>query len=483
LTKEIDLLFARLEWPSGLVRERACVAIAELLCDPSESEITFEYLMNWIKSQRLESISLYGLLILYKARSIKPDLCFSEYITSDIFKPSLLTNLLLLKLGMQPEEINNSFYIMKKTVVPKSHEKFFTRNLSIYPGAYIVKSIDEKKGFNFSQHWLHEWSNIVSELDIKLSRGSFNYWGREDSEHYSAFDVMFSEIFRSAFLRSLAWAVKQHGFNLHEAHFLALRNCPLDLGLWNMNIGNRPDDWPFVEHMESEIDTTPSRVWSRVNDLWSKQETIKSSLVEASGIVHSSENLVYHLQIRGVLQKCIGKEEPNLEEIYDQLERGFEFGPSELIFSGRLKSEDIESIQSGDWLIITLTKNIWPATIPRWQFWRMNSIYLPHGALVEEPLEYECTEDSIQILKQGTVIGEWKDWLHGFTEKTIANLPPNSGNVLYLDREIIQSICEEKGLTFSWFCKLTCFSREHSYEKFITSHFYDQIGGTSIVLP
>ncbi|WP_270171038.1 hypothetical protein [Paenibacillus sp. SYP-B4298] len=483
MTNEFDLLFARLEWPSGLVRERACLAIAELLCDPSESEITFAYLKDWIKAQKLESISLYGLIILHKARSIKPDLCFPEDVTSNIFKPSILTNLLLIELGMLPQDLNHSFFIMEREEVPKSHEKFFARNLKVYPGAYIVERIDQKTGNNFSEHWLHEWSNIVSELNLKLSRESFNYWGREDSEHYSVFDVMFSEIYRSAFLRSLAWAVNQHGFNLHEAIFLALRNCPVDLGLWNVKVGNKPDDWPFVEKLESEIDTTPSKIWNQVNELWSKQQTSKNNLVHASGIVHTSDNLVYHLQIIGVLQKCIGKEEPDIEEIHDHLERGFGFGPSKLVFNGRLKKEEIEGIQSGDWLIMPLTKNIWPATIPRWQFWRMNSIYLPHGALTEEPLEYECTEESIQILKYGAVIGEWKDWMYGFTEKTEANLPPNTGSVLDLNKEIIQSLCEEMEMTFSWLCKISCFSREYSYEKYKTTHFYDKFGGTNIILP
>ncbi|BFT72476.1 hypothetical protein [Paenibacillus sp. P36] len=42
-------------------------------------------------------------------------------------------------------------------------------------------------------------------------------------------------------------------------------------------------------------------------------------------------------------------------------------------------------------------------------------------------------EESIQVLKYGAaVIGEWKDWMYGFTEKTEANLPPNTGSVLYL---------------------------------------------------
>ncbi|MCU6793335.1 hypothetical protein OB236_14570 [Paenibacillus sp. WQ 127069] len=295
---------------------------------------------------------------------------------------------------------------------------------------------------------------------------------------------MFSEVYRSAFLRSLAWAVEQKGFSIRDAYKLALRNSPVDLGLWNVKVGNKPDDWPYVLNQESDIDTVPSSIWGKVYEIWSKQQASKSNLVQASGIVHSSDNLVYHLQITGVLQRCIGKEGPDIEELYDHLESDeFEFGASKLFFNGRLKNEDqIEGIRSGDWLIIPMTKNIWPATIPRWQFWRMNSIYLPHGALIEEPLDYKCTEDSIQILKQGVLVGEWKDWMHGFSEMADANLPPNAGHTLYLNREFIQTLCDEMGMTLSWLCKLSCFSRDYSYGKYKSSVYYDKFGGSSIIL-
>ncbi|MCF7753165.1 hypothetical protein KQ941_01830 [Paenibacillus xylanexedens] len=483
MSNEFDLLFERLKWPSGLVRERACSAIAELLCDLNESEKTFEYLRKWIEAQKLESISLYGILILYKARSIKSDLHFPKYITTDIFKPSILGNLMLLKLNMQPIEINDSFYNLQSKTVPKSHESFFVKNLNVYPGAEEAGRIDQKFKISFFHHWLHEWSSIVSELNLKLSRKSFDYWGRSDAEHYTIFDVMFSEVYRSAFLRSLAWAVKQHNFNLEVAYLFALRNSPVDFGLWNLEMGSKPDDWPFVEMLGSGIDTTPSQIWHQVNELWSNYRISSRRLVHASGVVHSSDNLVYHLKISGVLQKSNGKDKPDIEKINNQLERNSEFGPIDLTFNGQIKKDIIQNVRSGDWLILPLTKNVVPATIPRWQFWRVGSIHLPYGTLSRKALEYQCTEESIQILEQGSVIGEWRDWMYDFTEKSFANLPHNTGSMLYLDQKFIESLCEEKGMTFVWICKITCYSRNSMHEKYKELNFYDQIGGTNIVLP
>ena len=46
-----------------MVRERACVAIADLLFDSRCAEITEKILINWINAQTLESISSIGLII------------------------------------------------------------------------------------------------------------------------------------------------------------------------------------------------------------------------------------------------------------------------------------------------------------------------------------------------------------------------------------------------------------------------------------
>ena len=67
----LRLLFTQLTWPSGLVRERACVQIAKLLLDPEYSGETRARLIAWMKSQNLESVNALGLLPFLLRDSIK----------------------------------------------------------------------------------------------------------------------------------------------------------------------------------------------------------------------------------------------------------------------------------------------------------------------------------------------------------------------------------------------------------------------------
>lgn len=98
--KDISFLLSRLTWPSGMVRERACVSIADLLLDPGNAKIIEISLLNWIKEQSLESTVSMGLLILLYAKTAYPKLALPprEVITAAIAKSSLLSHIMLKEL-------------------------------------------------------------------------------------------------------------------------------------------------------------------------------------------------------------------------------------------------------------------------------------------------------------------------------------------------------------------------------------------------
>jgi hypothetical protein len=69
LNRQFLLLFTRLTWPTPIVRERTCSAIAELLLDQQYSVPVKNYLLNWMANQKLESVATSGLLILLRAKT------------------------------------------------------------------------------------------------------------------------------------------------------------------------------------------------------------------------------------------------------------------------------------------------------------------------------------------------------------------------------------------------------------------------------
>jgi hypothetical protein len=59
----LPVLFARMEWPSLLVRERAASQIVALLKNPETCQVTGLALVEWLANRRLESLAANVLLI------------------------------------------------------------------------------------------------------------------------------------------------------------------------------------------------------------------------------------------------------------------------------------------------------------------------------------------------------------------------------------------------------------------------------------
>lgn len=97
LDNQLRLLFARLAWPSGLARERACAAIAGLLLDVQQSETTRQYLTYYLKYQALESLSALGLLSFLYAQERDSNITvkYARELVSAVTKNSILSWLLV----------------------------------------------------------------------------------------------------------------------------------------------------------------------------------------------------------------------------------------------------------------------------------------------------------------------------------------------------------------------------------------------------
>src|SRR5208337_765137 len=97
IDQNLFLLFSRLSWPSGMVRERTCAAIADLLNDSDWTDILQRSVLQWMKEQKLESMTVIGLLIFCKAKIENSSFRIpsTDIILSHISKPSILSCMLI----------------------------------------------------------------------------------------------------------------------------------------------------------------------------------------------------------------------------------------------------------------------------------------------------------------------------------------------------------------------------------------------------
>jgi len=494
IEKQISFLFSRVTWPSGMVRERTCTEIAKLIIDDRFSQPTYNYLLEWLQSQTLESIAAIGLLIFYRA--IILDKRFSlpseSELASVINKPSILSWILTNELTTN-RLASPDWGSLNSGTAPNnfSSNSFFGKYSQIFlPSIYTDRAyqIEKKNNIPFMHQWMYEWQKLLENLGKEPKIKPLDFRGWPDRDHYVAIDFELSEIYRSSYLRALAWSIMIGVLSEDEGEYLALETCPIDLGLWRIKPLSRPDWWPQVEEPKGQIDTLPGQIWSHVENLWNKQIGNNNWIIaEAEGRVFEGQSF-YDLTIHGIFQICRGSQEPDLEEILEWIHHlpRIRYIPPSLKIDGEIEKISTESLENdfGDWSILPVACRVKPYTVPRWQFWRcyrdvwtIATYFNPHN------WKLQCSELQMTISVGEEVVGKWNDWTNGLKEKLTANLPPASGQCLQIDRKIIEEFAKKTNSTFCWVCSLTGYYRKYEYGSFEIFSDYRQFGSSTIVHP
>lgn len=478
-----------------MVRERACTAIADIFIKTRCKEQVQRCLFRWMKAQTLESLAAIGLLVLLRAKMqdsnfVTPPI---QELLSIIHRPSVLSWMLINELA--PIKVPPPNWVaLNSGTAPKDFEfePFFTKySRNFLPPVYsdLAEEIEATERISFVKQWAFEWHRILDAIGKKPSRDSLYLWGREDSEHYIAIDFELSEVYRSAYLRALAWAIMIRALSENDARFLAMTTCPIDLGLWRLRPTSIPVWWPKTREPEGKIDTVPAQIFGHVERLWEEQRAQGDGWViaKADGRVHEG-NTIYDLEIFGLFQVCQGPSVPNLENLTDwyRWRNNVQYSPCSLRFEGVVKQISPANLSQnfGDWNVVPVACRVTPHTTPRWQFWRMyRSIWVPAPFLTSNSLTFRCSENSLIICDKEEIIAKWTDWTDSLREKTTANLPPSTGYSLLVQRTRIETFAEESHSVFCWVCRLTGYHRENDFQPYVSFVDYHQYGTTRIVTP
>lgn len=481
--QELLWLLSRLTWPSILARERACIGLATLLLHPQLGDIACSTLLDWIARQRLESIAAIGILPFLRAQIQN-----SGYrapctkLTHAIHVPSILSWLLLNELDSQ-QDLPLAEVWKHEATAPKDFSPlpFFAKYANNFlPPIYTdyVSTIERHERIPLTKQWAFEWQGLLSELGIQPNRRELDTWYRvlPSNEHYAGVDTMMSEIYRSAFLRGLAWA-KHQGLTIDIVDFFAVRTCPVDLGLWSVSPQPKPSWWPQLKQPAGQFDTNTAHVWQQVQFLWEQHQgnlSDNGTIVEASGIIYFGESL-YNLEIFGVFQRPIGPIAPDLDDVVTWYSESRDNEgevlsidqASPLHFGGGVAAQPKAILEShfADWIVTPAARlNVSHQTVPRWQMWRMQrGIWLPAPCLSELPLTIACEQDAIVIRNNEREVGQWIDWADGLEETQIEGIPFKSGQMLQVNSAIIEQFAQRNTMNFCWLCQLTSYSNGKSH--------------------
>lgn len=350
-----------------------------------------------------------------------------------------------------------------------------------------MKEVQDKTLLPMFRQWAFEWTQLVSTLGFQPSARALDFGGRPPGLRMLV-DFPLSEIYRSAYLRSLAWAVNSGKVPEEFAVFLAHEACPVDLGLWRVQPGTKPTWWPRPKPSPGPIDTVPARLSAALSGLWDKRHEVfrEHALLAAGGSLFYGST-IYSLSIRAMFQAAKGPVPGAPGEIMKACNEAQGSHTSQGIYFGgvlsSIRPEDI-SVVSRDWSILPASVYVRPRVFPRWQYWRgYRGVQLPAPFLASDKFSFRCEPDSIKVFDGATEIGSWQDWTDGVTEEFVNDTPHPHGWALSASWDLLEKFTRQSRSTLGWICEVKVLHREHEHESFRELSTYQLYGTTNLIRP
>src|SRR5262249_54648659 len=345
-----------------------------------------------------------------------------------------------------------------------SQEPLFKKYVRAYLPRFhddLATSIDRRLP-TFRRQWEYE-SRMVAHPSRRPSDDDLDFWfrGQRGEGPYTAADLYFSEVYRSAYLRTLAWAVSAGLMLPGEALSIAAKVSPVNVDLWRLNPSSEPAWWPSVEESSVGLDTAAPKIWTQIEQLWSIESTSSSEwrIAESTGIVRVGK-ATYNLEIFGAFQRFLGGAEPDIESIVRSFE---EMGTMSakfrwpLEFEGSIDGTEVADLSEGfgGWEVVPAVGPVQPMTSLRWQFWRYRGFWLPQPFLAGGHIQFAVGAQGLRAFSGNKVIAQWADWVNGLSEKRTEDLPMPGGQFLRVRRTYIEKFASANRATFCWVCRLS----------------------------
>lgn len=470
----LELLLARLSWPPCMVRERAAAQCVMLLADSDTCVEARRGLLAWLKDQPYETTSIYPLLILLRlqAEGNLDSLSPGEF-CSAVPVPSILSHILGLELGevsSQPD-----WYDWYTASAPKNYSpeaNFQKYKTHVVPPMYTLYADNLDQRCAFTRQWSYETEEVNRRAGLErvaLNRYFFDHVER--SQVIS--DTRYGSAVLSGFLRAISWMVHTGHASEEEACGLALKACPVDIGFWCVGTTPKPQWWLSLESSESDVDLVVGQLWEEVRQLWQENPVEGESCVvgSARGRVLVRSDVVYELEIQGVLQAVHSAEKPDpnvLKAMLDDLPLRHPLRSCPSI-SGPMGLPDVDTyeLSAGGWHILPITVSFTGSTSPRWQFYRFTKPpKIPASYLVNSQSDLVPQSQELLVNAGGRYLGSWHTWHDGLTEKSHEVLPVGVGCYTLVDRSAVMDFAEANRCTYCWIATVSVYFRKKDYGPF-----------------
>jgi hypothetical protein len=464
----IRFLIERLNWPVRMVRWIAAREYAGLLQSSKWSKRAKSIYLEWLSTRRFETEVTSGLAVLMFVESKHlPD--FQE-VARAIDKPSILADIMLQSIyGFG--NIRRGWLSSHSGEVDAAYqpEEYFDKHKAAHvPGILSgrFKDLEDRNGLPLMQQWAYEWQRIMKETDAPHS--GYPYHFVDSSRHRTGVNGQFSQrqcdVYRSAFLRTLACAVDQWHMPVELAEDLARLNMPVTRGIAEVHPSQRPA-W---------LGRNPELCCADASDL----EQIARQLVapRPNGyqpvtlkIPIDVETAEYgELLIAGVLATADFVPDPD-DKLYFRPSMGWTL-PERDTFGGQYRTANPEKFLSPGTTgaCVPICLDVWPRPSGFWHndyFHR--GIQLPAPYLVDAPLSVSANTSGIHIFDESkNNLADWSVWHDRWNPTYVGDGHTRCGMITTLKPSVIKGAEQKFDMQLGWVVQLKVWKQQAEYDEY-----------------
>jgi hypothetical protein len=457
------ILMERLLWPVRLVRWQVARQYGTLLSNKKTGDLALTIFLDWMSNRSLESEVVSALSILKCVPDGKlPPL---TRVNSAINAPSILADVIVRQVYGYGHRCGG-WSGAHSGEAPASFElpNYFMRNkgAQVPPIFWNTLSRISRVGIDLPKQWAFEWRSIMDQTKSPYS--GFPHYFIDGAYRQRGVSGQFSQrqddIFRSAFLRTVAFAVSK-GMPIDYAHDLVCETLTLNNGLANVSPVARP---AWLSNFPEQCCAQGANLETLVRDIIIAGSNADNQIPIYLRIPISPEVEKFgELQITAVLA-TLDFEGPAPD--LDARGRNIWCLGESSALSGSLPEDDMAKCafvgDKGD--CVPLAMGLYVDPMGFWQHDYLRAgIALPMSFIVPETATVSCRAQSLDVEVDGVSVSRWSVWHDHYTPLHAPSGHPRCGTLTKIVPSLATTAAIKLGRKLAWVARLRLWRSETDY--------------------
>jgi len=458
----MQVLISRLNWPVRLVRWQAAKEFAALFSSPKRALATRVFL-DWMQSRQFETEVVAGMAVLMC--TAPADLPSPVEVKQSAKMRSILADLLFQRIYGKPL---GGWLGKHSGPAPVGYqaEKYFEEHKG--QAIPLILSSDfqrlqDERGLPFQEQWDFEWRNVMDATDSPYSSYPHHFMSASGREGVSGqFSQSQCNVYRSAFLRTLAFAVQQWSMPPNLAVIIAARCLPLSRGMHSLRPIFRPAWLKDVPEKCCKQDAPLeelSRRLLKVNIGSSGMRPVSLRIPISNAIAEFGE-----LSIESLYVTEDFKPKSDFAEDHTRMMRWPIIDP--ISFAGTLPETYVDQyrIDGATGTCIPVCLNVWPS---KFGFWQNDYAHLgfafPAPYNFPRALRVDSGKGWIGFSSDGKRMGYWKVWHDNWIPIYAKDGHTRCGGLTELKTTVLCATAAILGMKLAWHVKLNLWQRPSEF--------------------